>query len=352
VTAAAEQAERLRVRVRQDRGLRLRDGTWLDLDHVREIHAIAVSLDDLSGIATVTSELVRAGILSAPHLPWTVSLDDLRIITELAERPAELLLYIRRRTEPNVTRRFHAVDELDFFLEFYASGLYVEPDPDTVRSELPQLGEPSIASKRRFKKQGLEFLTSRTDQLDAWYFHQLGIRTAPAPKPHLGANTELCQIIDAIAARRGPGWLRITTTLLDGSGPLQRKFARYSRELVELSRHDGLFHTLCVAGGSTADNMFVFVWASKGHGQTLAEAEERLAYYVSAKKHQLQAAWGAGLLFDSTDPMSPLFTHYDNRLLRVDPDLDEAVSLLKLRPIERTTASVPRPGRRGRTTKR
>jgi hypothetical protein len=353
VTKAAEQAERLRERIDADHGLRLRDGSWLDLSQVREIHSIAVSLEDLSGIATVTSELVRAGLLTTPHLPWTVSLHDLRIVTELVARPAEFLLYIRRRTEPEVTSRFHAVDELDFFLEFYAGRLYVEPDPEVVRAERPLFGEPTVAVKRRFNGQGLTFITSRTDQLDAWYFHERGIRQSPADKPRLKANPELCALVDAIAALRGPGWLRIGTTLLDGSGAVQRSFARYARDPVDLSRSDGRPHTMCVAGGSRADDSWVLVWASTDPRGRPSQTVSRLGEYVSAKKHQVQAALGAGLLFDSTDVSTPLLTHFDNRVPSNDDQLDALVKMFNLRPVDRRlNVMIPTPGRRGRTTPR
>ena len=352
VTAAADQAERMRVRIEQDRGLRLGDGTWLDLDYVREVHSIAVSLDDLSGIATVTSELVLTGILTTAHLPWTVSLHDLRIITELVERPAELLLYLRRRTEPDVTRRFHAIDELDFFLEFYATGLYVEPDPDRVRAELPQFGEPSVASKRRFKSQRLTFLTSRTDQLDAWYLYELGFRQTPAPKPRFNPDPQLATLVDALAAWRSDGWLRVGTTLFDASGPLQRKLARHPHQLVRLTEHDQLPHTVAVLGGTRADESYVFVWASRAPDQSLDEAARHLGTYVAAKKHQVQAAFGAGFLFDPADLATPCATCYDNRRPGPDANLDEAVALLGLRPIERTSMAIPKPDKRGRTTRR
>jgi hypothetical protein len=130
ITDASHQANRLRDRIKTDRGLRLRDGTWLDLSNVRETHAVAVTLEDLSAIATVTTSLINAGLLAVQDVPWTVSIHDLGIIRELIDRPAEFVLYLRRRTEPAVTLRYHAVDELDLFLEFFASGLYVEPDPE------------------------------------------------------------------------------------------------------------------------------------------------------------------------------------------------------------------------------
>jgi len=352
VTAASLQTKRLADRIRVDRGLRLRDGSWLDLDHIREVHSIAVSLTDLSGIATVTSELVRTGILTESHLPWTVSLHDLRIITEIVDRPAELLLYLRRRTEPEVTRFYHAIDELDFFLEFCGNGLYVEPDPDRIQAELPQLGERSVAERRRYQRQGLEMLTSRTDELDAWYFYKQGVRKSPAEKPRFVAISKVLALVDAIAAQSEPGWLRIGATLLDASGPMQRKWGRHSRELLRLSAHDHRWHTLAVIGGSRADNSFVLVWASAAPVASVAAMEGRLRTYVSAKKHQAQAAFAAGLLFVAADADAPRGTVYDNRRPGPDVELDTAVALLGLQPLNRRQTTVPRPGRAGRTTKK
>jgi len=350
VTDAAAQSDRLRDRIRVDGGLRLRDGSWLDLSYVREIHTITVSLEDLSGIATLTSELVRAGVLVGSELPWTVSLHDLRIISELVERPAELLLYLRRRTEPDVTRRFRAIDELDFFLEFYASGLYVEPDPVQVFTDLPQLGAPTAAMRRRFKHQALTMLTSRTDQLDAWYFYNLGIREAPAPKPRLRANSTVCALVDALTDSQDHGWLRIGTALLGLSGPVQRSSARYARQLADLTIQDGQPHSITTAGGTRADNSFVLAWATMAPGEIRASAEENLKRYVAAKKHQLQFAMGGGLLFVPAHPEVPCFVAYDNRKPGEDETLDAVAPAYGLRPVQRTTERVPKTGQRGRVT--
>ena len=354
VTDADGQARRMRDRIREDHGLRLQGNSWLDLQGVREIHAIAVSLEDLSGIATVTSKLVEAGFLAHAEHPWTVSLHDLRIISELVERPAELLLYLRRRTEPEVTRRFHAVDELDFFLEFYATGLYVEPDPAQKAAELPQFGEPAVANKRRFRRQPLKMITSRTDVLDAWYFYELGTRTTPAMKPSFNANAELLPLVDHVTETAQPGWLRTGTTLLEGSSAVQRSAARYSSKLAKATLADRRSHSFTAAGGTRADTSFVIVWMTIGLDETRVMAENRLRTYISAKNHQLQVAIGAGLLFDPKRPESPCFTTYDNRVSGADAELDAAVVSMRLRPIENTGNSVrmPDPNRRTRTTGR
>jgi hypothetical protein len=118
ITHAASQAVRLRERILTDQRIRLKGNEWIDADNIREIHTIAVGLEDLSGVTTATTALLAAGVLAPDHIPWTVSVHDLRIVCELLERPAELLLYLRRRTEPTATWRYRAVDELDLFLHF------------------------------------------------------------------------------------------------------------------------------------------------------------------------------------------------------------------------------------------
>lgn len=339
VTDAAKQADRMRDRILTDGGLRFRDGSWLDLGHVREVHTIAVSLEDLSGIETVTSHLVGAGLLPSQHLPWTVSLHDLRIVCELTERPAELLLYLRRRTEPDVTRVFHAVDELDFFLEFYSTGLFVEPDPERVEAELPQLGEQPVAAKRRFKKRRLTFLASRTDVLDAYYFHQLGLRATPASKPSHTADPSLVRLVDALASDAAPGWLSMGATLLDAAGPVQRVWGRHGADMVKTTREDGRAHSVTAVGGRRANDSFVIAWVSRAPQESRRRSSERLQQYIAAKKHQIQVARGFGMLFDETRSDGPVATAFDNRIPGPDAELDAATN--GLRPLERSGRALP-----------
>jgi len=340
VTKASEQADRMRTRIEQDRGLRLRDDTWLDLSAVREVHSIAVSLEDLSGIATITTDLVQAGVLSSSNLPWVVSLHDLRIISELIARPAELLLYLRRRTEPAVTLRYHAVDELDFFLHMYSAGLYVEPDPDQVARDLPQFGEPRVASRRRYKAQNMQFLTSQTDQLDAWYMHRLGYRSTAAPKPTLNAEPDLLNLVDTLAERNDPGWLAMGTTMLEGSPAARGRCADHGPHLTALTQQDGKPHTICVVGGTRANNSFLIIWSSRGLAEPPATAYKRLVAYVTAKKHQMEVARAVGLLFDPTTN-AIICTHFDNRPPDVDLALDELVAEMGLIPTSRLPRRIP-----------
>jgi hypothetical protein len=48
--------------------------------------------------------------------PWIASLHDLKVISKVIERPAEFLLYLRRRADSGVTDYHRAADEPDLFM--------------------------------------------------------------------------------------------------------------------------------------------------------------------------------------------------------------------------------------------
>jgi hypothetical protein len=338
VTDAASQASRIRVRITTDQGLRLRDGSWLDLSGVREIYSIAVTLEDLAGIATVTHELVLAGLLPSDNLPWTVSVHDLRIISELVERPAELLLYLRRRTMPELTRTFLALDELDLFLHMLSTGLYVEPDPDILVRELPQI-PPTVGQRRRFKGQRTEFLTSRTGPLDDWYFHQTGTRMTPADKPRINVEPKLLVLIDDIRDGNEPGWLSTTTTLLSCDTVLRGKFSENGAQLAKLTRKDGKPHTRTAVLGDRAQNLTLLVWASRPQTVPKDVFDARHVRYLAAKKHQIQTARAVIIVFNEDGAFSHLL--YDNREPGPDPELDADIQAFGLRELSEMSKSQP-----------
>lgn len=288
ITKAADQAGRMKKAILRDGGLRTRDSEWLDLSEVREIHTIAVSLDDLSGVSTATAALVEAGVLRADHIPWTVSIHDLDLIARLIERPADLLLYIRRRTNPLVTALYMAADELDLFLYFCDTGLWVEPDPDEVVAAFPWLGSVATADRRRYRKQIPGFITSHTDPLDVWFYGQTGANGEQPAKPTRW-RSPLDELVDQLAARRTFGWLSIGATLLEGDTATQRKFAAIPKELLSHPSHNGRgrSYTVPVVGTAVPDESWLLVWATRPATIGLESEVERLTSYARAKKYQL-----------------------------------------------------------------
>ena len=317
VTDVVDQAHRMRTRIERDKGLRMRDGTWLDLSHICETHSVAVTLEDLSGIATVTAHLVDAGLVDPQAMPWVLSLHDLRIITELVDRPSDLWFFLRRRTSPDVTRRFWAIDELDFYMHFLATGLYVKPDPDVVTADLPHLPAPTTADRRRYAQQGLEFLTSRTGPLDDWYFYHLGIRSTPADKPTANASPALLQLIDRVAATGQRGWPATVIAMLEGSDDERRACCSpASQGLLSWLAGDGRRHTIPSVMGTSHKTLTVLTMAS-APGPLSAEDLTFFTAFTRAKKHQAKARRAATVIFDAAGEVLELL--YENDPYSPDP---------------------------------
>ncbi|MDT0421120.1 preprotein translocase subunit SecA [Streptomyces evansiae] len=328
ITNAAAQTGRVRDGIEKDGGLRIEGEGWVDLTHIREIHTIAVSLDDLPTVLTATAELVRAGILSPENIPWTVSLHDLEVITELIDRPAEFLLYLRRRRNPDVTVMFSAPDELDLFLYFFEAGLWVEPDPVKVRAAFPFMPEPTTAELRRYRSQQPVFLSSRTDALDRW-FHRASVGAGTAPKPAM-ASSPVATLVDELQTRNVTGWLSIGATLLSTSTDVQHRFARHGSDLLNNPNPNGLGRSLTVPMTGSVDPAegWLFVWATHPPRANRADTEKNLSGYLRAKKHQLGIPRGVVFLYDE-QTRSLVGAFYDGHIGPLDTTLTATVRSLR-----------------------
>lgn len=332
ITNGAEQAARLRDRIVSDHSLRLRSGEIVDLSSVREVHTIVTSLDDLSGISTATAQLLQAGILPAGNIPWTVSLNDLDLITRLTDRPAEFLLYLRRRRHPEATVKYRAVDEMDLFLYFFREGLYVEPDPDMVAAELEWMPRPSAADRRRRARESKGLITSQTDQLDAWHFSLHPPSGAPnQPEPAV-KPTMTKSALDPLIARIGSGvfgWTSLGATLLSGATAAQTQLARLPDELLGGSRTDGTGRSVAIPWGTSKADGWLLVWMTRPAHIGVRQRNREAEMYMRLKKHQLGLARGAAFVYD--EPSGELMTViYDGDYLDgADPAVAAAIEYLR-----------------------
>lgn len=307
VTEAADQGGRLRDAILRDGGLRIEGEGWVDLSEVREVHTIAVSMDDLSNVSTATAELVRAALLSGDNIPWTVSLHDLELIVELIARPAEFLLYLRRRRNPGVTDMFTAADELDLFLYFYEEGLWVEPDPEALRAAFPWMPSPTTAERRRFRTQGPAVLTSRTDALDRWFYAQQGRLEAVSTggpeveKPQMVASP-LSFLLDWLQTNMPRGWLSMSATLMGmATGAQHEAVADVRRMLANpTGTTAGRSLTVPLVASAKPNEAWLLVWATLPPGVDRESEKVRLGEYLRAKKHQLGIERAMLFLFDES----------------------------------------------------
>ncbi|MFJ4253510.1 hypothetical protein [Microbacterium sp. NPDC090003] len=337
ITNAAEQAGRVRSGIIDDGGLRIEGEGWVDLTHIREIHTIAVSLDDIPTVFTATADLLEAGLIDLDNVPWTVSLHDLELIAELVDRPAEFLLYLRRRRDPMTTMMFMAPDELDLFLYFYEAGLWVEPDPALVKDAFPFMPDPSAGAMRRFQKQAPGFITSRTGALDQW--HLTRDASPRAPKPSM-PTTSIVDLIDELHRRESFGWLSVGATLLSGNEAAQEKFARHSKDLLDNPDPEGRGRSLTVpiTGSVNVEEGWVLVWAVKPPTISLAAWETHIRNYMKAKGHQLNIPRVAAFAYDEVS-RDLIALYYEGETRTLNPSA--AASLHRLRPASALQSLLP-----------
>ena len=364
IKRAVSQARRLRDRIEADRGLRLHGVEWMDLSSVREIHIVAVSLDDLAATTTGTAELIKAGFIDKDCIAWTVSLHDLDLIVELIDHPSEFLLYLRRRTDPLTTVIYTAPDELDLFLHFQQKGLYVEPDPDELRKQFPYLPAITAAERRRFKRQAPEYITSLTDQLDAWHQQRVAVesgnshgtgeatklnfaKTLTVKKPAM-APSPLRDLLDELKANRAFGWLSIGATLLSGAKTTQEQMVRIPRALLENPFRDGRGRSVTIPIVDVRGDGWILAWITRPPTKDFEEFVHEMSTYIQAKAHQWGMRRATAFLYDETTH-ALVYTLYESHLGDLKPEVEAALS--KLRPVDALSAPHP-PKTKGRARNR
>jgi hypothetical protein len=341
---ATDQALRLEGLIRTNGGLWLEDQTWLDLSGVREVRSIAVCLDDMGPLGTALDELVRGNVIESDRFPWIVSLHDLAIVAEVLDRPAEFLLYLRRRTESEVSLKFWAIDELDLFMLFLSGQLYVEPDPDRVSEEFLGVRRPSGSDRRRYRSSAVSTrVMTHTDPLDAWVYYQEGSVQEPAPKPEFESRAAVLKLVDFLQDGKKPGWFRFSADLLNLAGDAQEDLARGIKSLIATTKNDSQPHSLFVGFAGAWGYPSLFIGTQPGT-MAQADASRRLATYGMTKKHQIRSDRALMVLFDQHGNIRSV--RYDNRPSGDRQDLDTLSDAMGLMPLEAMGRPIPPSARR------
>jgi hypothetical protein len=335
----ARQAQRLEQLISRNHGVWLGDGSWLDLAAVREVRAVVVGLDDFGPLAVALGDLEQAGLLGEGSLPWIASLHDLEVISKVIDRPAEFLLWLRRRADSGVATYYRGSDELDLFMLFLDGGLYVEPDPEDVRHDHPTSG-PSRSHARKMHQRDARptIIGTYTDPLDAWMYWTEGTSPYEVDKPVLNTYPAAQEIIDFLADSRKPGWLRFGADLLGLAGAAQKKLVASLRDIANQTRADGQRHTVAFAYAGLWGHPTFFA-ATQPRDQIRGEAMEMLRTYMAAKKHQLRSDRSLGLLLDHCRQI--VGTVYMNDAPEDDPGLDSLGDAIGLMSIEESHRPIP-----------
>ena len=204
------------VEIIKERGeIPLERGEPLNFAEIKEVHSIVVTLDELLDFATQPFDLVAAGILaSGDQIPWITSIGDLRLILTLADEPSEFLVYLRRRRDPLIARKYKTTDEMDLFFAFRETGLWAEDDTDASKPVL---------------------VSSMTGPLDNW-IHGLAER-----KPAIKA-TPLLKYARQVRLRQLPHWFEFGAAVLSLSEKTQFSIEQRIQEILAMTGTDHFAH--------------------------------------------------------------------------------------------------------------
>lgn len=336
ITGAAHQAQRLETLIRANGGLWLADGTWFDIPRAREFHQIVICLDDLGPLALNAQSLAKAKAISEDRVPWIVSMHDLLVIQQALETPHIFLSFLRRRTTAEAAQWIQASDELDLLMWFLGGGLFFEPDPDRIFANHPKSRPPTSHDRKTYQEQGITFVHTLTDPLDAYVYWQQGDRLVPAPRP---ARPDLFppfnSIVALMAKEQIAGWLRAAADLESLNGKAQQDIANHIEAMLRLTRADGQLHTT-VHGSMDDQGRRVFIFAS---APDTPEARNHLSLYLRAKKHSDGADRALAVLFDLD--ASPRYILWGEGRPDHDPYLDQLAREMRLIPPDRAPRCVP-----------
>lgn len=312
---------------------------------MREVRSIAVFLDDMGILATALDELVRGNILKEDRFPWLVSLHDLAVMSEVIDRPAEFLLYLRRRTESDISLNYSAVDELDLFMLFFQGQLYIEPDPERMYKEFIGAPRPTNADRKRYRENAVPTVVgTHTDPLDAWVYHSQGMTRTAVEKPVFQSHPAVLSIVDFLTDGHKPGWLRFSADLLNLNEEAQASFAEHLEIILASTAKDSKAHWFFSAYAGSWGYPVLAV-STRGQMESLGSARERFKHYAITKKHQLKSDRILMMIISNQGGIE--WIGYDHTLPMDNPELDRRGREMGLDPV-----NTPTPPSSRRATKR
>ena len=111
-------------------------------EQLRRVMPISVTLQHLSGLTTQLAVAERLGLFKGKAYPWSVSIDDLGVITRFAGSPDVFLHYIERRTAHQHIDIGLMGDELDIFSHYLDNRLHpgvYEQHPEVAEHAGPRM---------------------------------------------------------------------------------------------------------------------------------------------------------------------------------------------------------------------
>jgi hypothetical protein len=194
-------------------------------EDIADFWMINVSAENLGHLAAQLNSLRALNLMQASEWPWSVFVNDLRVISELIEFPSEFFHYLQKRIRLNEFPQFSPSDELEIFMFYLHKGLH--------------FAEEELAKLDSFLSTGF------TEDLNRYYNYRLGIG-AQASKPSLNISEPFKLFVMAIEGTGKTDRTRLVNTLLNFNKLGQDETIEQLVEFTERCRKGGEFDDFSV----------------------------------------------------------------------------------------------------------
>lgn len=181
-------------------------------DRLSRVMPISVTLQHLAGIPTQLAATQQLGLFKGKAYPWSVSIDDLEVITRFVGSPDAFLYYIERRTAHQSSEISFNGDELDIFGQYLDSRLH----PSSYE------GNPEFAGHT-----GPKFISFRggEERFEKVYFSEWENEPLKEPKPRLQLPSGIELLLQELRGREDDGARWIAFSLLGFSNAALSRLA-------------------------------------------------------------------------------------------------------------------------------
>lgn len=203
--------------------LKNREIISLDMKIYDHIYLINVTLENFSSISTMTHKLNKFELYKSNEFPWSVNINDLKIISDFIQFPAQFLHYLKKRVElankdfsshPEV----YTTDELDLLGDYLEGNLYFED----------------------YKEYSSIMLDDYSPYFNEYYnSREFGISIDKIGQKFDDAFIE---IIDNLESNKEHGYSEVVTKLLDLSSEGRGQLIEYIYLVTKKTIYDGLEH--------------------------------------------------------------------------------------------------------------
>ena len=244
------------------------------LDQFRSVYMVNVTLADIGHVSARLNSTKEMGLVDGRTWPWSVFINDLRVISELLESPTEFLLYLERRLALNALPQVSTIDELDYLAMFLNEGLHYRKE--------------DLAGLHRFSPVGY------TVSIDRYYNHLAG-HVSSGEKPRLKISDWYRNLMSEIEATGAPRRFLVSTLLLSLDGTTQDEIEGFVQKFVAVTRTEGKEHSFTLAP-EEASSLVVLVTSPTG-----AIDEAKIRRYTDIKRHQTGISSSVVLVFRASD---------------------------------------------------